>query len=75
MHPMQHPIHFHGQKLAVISRNGNPVDSLQWEDTVLLRTGEKIEVVLQATNVGKWLAHCHINEHAESGMKFNFEVN
>jgi len=74
MHPMQHPIHFHGQKLAVISRNGIPVDSLQWEDTVLIRTGEKIEVVLQATNVGAWLAHCHINEHGESGMKFNFTV-
>jgi len=74
MHPMQHPIHFHGQKLAVISRNGEPVDSLQWEDTVLVRTGEKIEVVLQATNAGTWLAHCHINEHAESGMKFNFTV-
>lgn len=74
MHPMQHPIHFHGQKMVVISRNGEPVDSLQWEDTVFLRTGEKIEVILQATNEGNWLAHCHINEHAEAGMKFNFEV-
>jgi len=74
MHPMQHPLHFHGQKLAVISRNGVHVDSLQWEDTVLLRTGEKAEIVMQATNVGSWLAHCHINEHAESGMKFNFEI-
>ncbi len=74
MHPMQHPIHFHGQKMVVISRNGEPVDSLQWEDTVFLRTGEKIEVILQATNEGQWLAHCHINEHAEAGMKFNFEV-
>lgn len=74
MHPMQHPIHFHGQKLVVISRNGEPVDSLQWEDSVMIRTGEKIEVVLQATNAGEWLAHCHISEHAESGMKFNFTV-
>ena len=74
MHPMQHPIHFHGQKMVVISRNGKPVDSLQWEDTVFLRTGEKIEVILQSTNEGNWLAHCHINEHAEAGMKFNFEV-
>ncbi len=74
MHPMQHPIHFHGQKMVVISRNGEPVESLQWEDTVFLRTGEKIEVILQATNEGEWLAHCHINEHAEAGMKFNFEI-
>ena len=75
VHPMQHPIHFHGQKLAVISRNGIPVDSLTWEDTILLRTGEKVDIVMQATNVGSWLAHCHINEHAESGMKFNFTIN
>lgn len=74
VHPMQHPIHFHGQKMVVISRNGEPADSLQWEDTVFLRTGEKIEVILQTTNEGRWLAHCHISEHAEAGMKFNFEV-
>jgi suppressor of ftsI len=74
MHPMQHPIHFHGQKLAVISRDGSPVDSLQWEDTILVRNGERVEVILEATNAGNWLTHCHISEHAESGMRFNFDV-
>jgi len=74
MHPMQHPIHFHGQRFAVISRNGNAVDNLQWEDTTLIRTGEKIEIILNTTNVGTWMSHCHIAEHLGAGMMFNFTV-
>jgi Multicopper oxidase len=26
------------------------------------------------TNVGRWMAHCHIAEHHERGMMFSFEV-
>jgi FtsP/CotA-like multicopper oxidase with cupredoxin domain len=26
------------------------------------------------TNVGRWMAHCHIAEHHESGMMFSFDV-
>jgi FtsP/CotA-like multicopper oxidase with cupredoxin domain len=27
-----------------------------------------------ATNVGRWMAHCHIAEHHKSGMMFSFDV-
>jgi len=74
MHPMQHPIHFHGQRFAVISRNSEAVENLQWEDTTLIRTGETIELILNTTNVGTWMSHCHIAEHLGSGMMFNFKV-
>ena len=73
-HPMQHPIHFHGQRLAVISRNGKPVENLQWEDTVLVRTGETVELILHTTNIGAWVAHCHIAEHLEAKMILRFTV-
>jgi FtsP/CotA-like multicopper oxidase with cupredoxin domain len=26
------------------------------------------------TNPGRWMAHCHIAEHHESGMHFSFDV-
>jgi FtsP/CotA-like multicopper oxidase with cupredoxin domain len=26
------------------------------------------------TNPGRWMAHCHIAEHHESGMMFSFNV-
>lgn len=73
-HPMQHPIHFHGQRFVVLSRNGiqNPI--MAWKDTVLVGKGETVEILLDVTNPGDWLAHCHIPEHMESGMMMSFEV-
>jgi FtsP/CotA-like multicopper oxidase with cupredoxin domain len=43
-------------------------------DTVLVRTGQTVDILLEVTNPGRWMAHCHIAEHHESGMMFSFEV-
>ena len=45
-----------------------------WKDTVLVRTGETVDILLDVTNPGLWMAHCHIAEHRESGMMFSFNV-
>ncbi len=74
MHPMQHPIHFHGQRFVVLTRDGIPNENLQWKDTVLIRDGETIQILLETSNPGKWIAHCHIAEHMHAGMMFNFRV-
>lgn len=73
-HPMQHPIHFHGQRFLVLSTNGVKNNNLVWKDTVLVQTGDSVEILLDVTNKGKWVTHCHITEHAESGMTFSFNV-
>jgi FtsP/CotA-like multicopper oxidase with cupredoxin domain len=44
------------------------------EDTVLVRRGETVDILLDVTNPGVWMAHCHIAEHHESSMMFNFHV-
>ncbi len=75
MHPMQHPIHFHGQQFLVLAVNGIPQADLAWKDTVLVPSGRTIDILLNPTNLGTWMAHCHIAEHLESGMMFNFKVN
>ena len=74
-HPMHHPIHFHGAgRFLVLSRDGVEEPNLVWKDTVLVRTGEIVDIVLDVSNPGPWMAHCHIAEHAESGMMFSFNV-
>jgi FtsP/CotA-like multicopper oxidase with cupredoxin domain len=73
-HPMQHPFHVHGQRFLVLSRDGVPSDNLVWKDTVLVRTGETVDLLVEMSNPGTWMAHCHIAEHLEGGMMLSFEV-
>ena len=74
-HPMHHPFHVHGAgRFLILSRDGVVEPNLVWKDTVLVRTGETLDILLDLTNVGRWMAHCHIAEHHESGMMFSFEV-
>jgi FtsP/CotA-like multicopper oxidase with cupredoxin domain len=74
-HPMPHPFHIHGAgRFLVLSRDGVPEPNLVWKDTVLVRTGETVDILLDVSNPGRWMAHCHIAEHHESGMMFSFDV-
>jgi hypothetical protein len=75
LHAMQHPIHIHGQRFLVLSVNGVPNENLVWKDTVLLPTGFVADVLIDVTNPGKWMLHCHVAEHIETGMRMVFEVN
>ena len=74
-HPMHHPFHIHGAgRFVVLARGGVAEENLVWKDTVLVRTGETVDILLDVTNPGIWMAHCHIAEHHESGMMFSFNV-
>jgi len=73
-HAMQHPLHIHGQRFLVLAQDGVPNDNLVWKDTVLLPAGTTTDILLELSNPGRWMVHCHIAEHLESGMKFVFEV-
>ncbi len=74
VHPMQHPIHFHGQRFLVLNKNGVPQTNLVWKDTVNVPAGEYLDVLVEMSNPGVWMAHCHILEHIEAGMMFTFTV-
>jgi FtsP/CotA-like multicopper oxidase with cupredoxin domain len=74
-HPMHHPFHVHGAgRFLTLARDGVPEPNLVWTDTVLVPTGQTVDILLDVTNPGLWMAHCHIAEHHESGMMFSFEV-
>jgi FtsP/CotA-like multicopper oxidase with cupredoxin domain len=66
-HPMPHPFHVHGAgRFLVLARDGVEEPNLVWKETV--------DILLDVTNPGRWMAHCHIAEHHESGMMFGFDV-
>jgi FtsP/CotA-like multicopper oxidase with cupredoxin domain len=74
-HPMHHPFHIHGAgRFLILARDGVTEENLVWKDTVLLRMAETVDILLDVTNPGRWMAHCHIAEHHESGMMFSFDV-
>ena len=74
-HPMHHPFHIHGAgRFVILARDGVAEPNHVWKDTVLVRTGETVDILLDVTNPGVWMAHCHIAEHHESGMMLSFTV-
>ncbi|HZS62434.1 MAG TPA: multicopper oxidase family protein [Gemmatimonadaceae bacterium] len=74
MHPMAHPIHFHGQRFLVLERDGVKNANLAWQDTELVPVGTTEDLLLDASNPGVWMAHCHIAEHLDAGMMMQFTV-
>ena len=68
LHGMQHPIHLHGQRFLVLAVNGTRNDNLAWKDTVLVPSGATVDLLVDLSNPGTWMLHCHIAEHLEAGM-------
>ena len=61
-------------RFLILARDDVVEPNLVWSDTVLVRTGETVDILLDVANPGLWMAHCHIAEHHESGMMFSFNV-
>jgi len=73
-HGMQHPIHFHGQRFLVLAVNDVANTNLVWKDTVLLPAGASADILLDLSNPGRWMVHCHIAEHLSAHMMMAFTV-
>lgn len=68
-----HAIHVHGHTMRIL----HPYDDEwqpYWVDTVTVGDGETVHTAFIADNPGKWMIHCHMVEHQESGMAAWFEV-
>ena len=74
MHAMQHPIHIHGQRFLVLAVNGVRNENLVWKDTVLIPAGSTVDLLVDLSNPGRWMLHCHIAEHLSAGMMMGFTV-
>jgi plastocyanin len=60
-----HPMHLHGIPQLVIAKDGWTLPEPHFEDTVLVAPGERIDVLVDASEVGTWAFHCHVLTHAE----------
>ena len=74
LHPMNHPIHLHGQRFLVLSIDGVPNQNLVWKDTAIVPVGSTVDILADMTNPGEWMLHCHIAEHLHAGMMTSFTV-
>ncbi|MFE9457561.1 multicopper oxidase family protein [Streptomyces californicus] len=64
-----HPMHLHGHRMLVLSRDGErATGSPWWTDTLNVAPGERYEVAFRADNPGVWMDHCHNLDHARDGM-------
>lgn len=73
-HPMNHPIHVHGQRFLVLETDGVRSSNLVWKDTAIVPVGSTVDLLVEMSNPGEWMLHCHIAEHLETGMMFGFTV-
>jgi FtsP/CotA-like multicopper oxidase with cupredoxin domain len=74
VHAMQHPVHIHGQRFLILAVNGVPMRHHAWKDTVLLPAGATVDLLVEMTNPGRWMLHCHIAEHLSADMMMAFTV-
>ena len=55
------------QRFLVVRRNGVRSTNLAWKDTAVIPAGETVDLLLEMSNPGRWMMHCHIAEHLGDG--------
>jgi FtsP/CotA-like multicopper oxidase with cupredoxin domain len=74
LHPMNHPMHLHGQRFLVLEQDGVRLNDLVWRDTVLVPVGSTVDILVEMSNPGMWMFNCQIPEHVGTGMSISFRV-
>jgi len=63
---------------SALDKNGLTVMDMGYKDTVLVWPGETVRVLIDFTHnfagAQDYVAHCHILEHEDAGMMFNYRV-
>ena len=60
-----HPMHLHQFSQLVVAKDGIPLDTPYWGDTINVAPGERYSVLVKPDTAGTWVWHCHILNHAE----------
>ena len=64
-----HPMHLHGHRMLVLSRDGvASTGSPWWTDTLDVDPGDTYRLAFRADNPGIWMDHCHNLRHAAAGL-------
>ena len=75
-HPMHHPFHVHGagRFLVLSPRRRRRAEPRVDRHRARPRPARSSTSCSTSPTPGRWMAHCHIAEHHESGMMFTFDV-
>ena len=65
-----HAMHSHGHDMLVTHKDGLPLESPYYADTVLIGPGERYDVIIEANNPGRFIFHDHVDTHVTAGGKF-----
>jgi FtsP/CotA-like multicopper oxidase with cupredoxin domain len=68
-----HAMHPHGHHFRLLDNLDDGWKPF-WLDTVVVPPGATWRIAFVADNPGKWMLHCHMVEHQETGMAAWFEV-
>lgn len=68
-----HAMHVHGHHFRRLEAGGTQWKPY-WLDTVIVDVQQTERIAFVADNPGKWMIHCHMLEHQESGMAAWFQV-
>jgi FtsP/CotA-like multicopper oxidase with cupredoxin domain len=68
-----HSMHVHGHHFRLLDRLDDGWKPY-WLDTMLVDVRDTARIAFVADNPGKWMIHCHMLEHQETGMAAWFEV-
>jgi FtsP/CotA-like multicopper oxidase with cupredoxin domain len=68
-----HAMHTHGHHFRLLDRLDDSWKPF-WLDTVVAEPRQTARIAFVADNPGKWMLHCHMIEHQETGMAAWFEV-
>lgn len=70
-----HPFHIHVNWFQVLEVNGTPLPFPRWQDTVTIPQGGTVKIRHRFQHfTGKFVLHCHILPHEDSGMMALLEV-
>jgi len=61
-----HPMHLHKFPQLIYAKDGIPLDQPYYADTINIAPGERYTVLVNFTDPGTWVWHCHILTHVES---------
>ncbi len=62
-----HQIHLHGHDMQVIAKDGYPLASPYYVDTVPVGPGERFDVIVKMNNPGRFVVHDHVDRHMSNG--------
>jgi FtsP/CotA-like multicopper oxidase with cupredoxin domain len=68
-----HAMHVHGHHFRLLDRLDDGWKPY-WLDTTIVGVEKTERIAFVADNPGKWMIHCHMLEHQETGMAAWFEV-